>query len=56
LAASAGVERLFPVHHHPKRTGLELEGLVRGMRREEITVELPREGAVLLLGKDTADA
>jgi len=56
LAASAGVERLFPVHHHPKRTGPELEGLVRGMRREGITVEIPREGAVLHLGKDSADA
>ena len=56
LAASAGVDRLFPVHHHPKRTERGLEGLVRGMRREGITVELPREGVVLRLGKDPADA
>jgi ribonuclease BN (tRNA processing enzyme) len=56
LAVSAGVERLFPVHHHPKRTEPELEGLVREMRREGITIELPREGAVIRLGKDTADA
>ncbi|MBP1598537.1 MAG: beta-lactamase domain protein [Deltaproteobacteria bacterium] len=56
LAASAGVERLFPVHHHPKRNGPELEGLVRGMRREGITIELPREGAVLRLGKNPANA
>jgi ribonuclease BN (tRNA processing enzyme) len=56
LAASAGVERLLPVHHHPKRSAPELEGLVQGMRREGITIELPREGAVLRLGKDPADA
>jgi len=56
LTASAGIERLFPVHHHPKRTGPELKELVRGMRREGITVELPREGTVLHLGKDPADA
>jgi len=56
LAASAGVERLFPVHHHPKRTEPELGGVVRGMRREGITIELPREGAVLHLGKEPGDA
>lgn len=56
LAASAGVERLFPVHHHPKRSESELERLVQGMRREGIIIELPQEGAVLRLGKDPADA
>lgn len=56
LAASAGVERLFPVHHHPKRSGPELEGLVQGMRREGITIELLDESSVLTLGKDFTDA
>ena len=56
FAVAAGVERLFPVHHHPQRTGADLMGLVRAMRRDGIAVELPREGAVLRVGETLADA
>lgn len=56
LAAAAGVRRLFPVHHHPKRTASGLEELVRGMRREGVEVELPREGSILTAGEDLPDA
>ena len=45
LARRAGVERLLPVHHHPKRTAPELEALAAAMaRRSGLAVLESSEG------------
>lgn len=51
LAREAGVGRLIPVHHHPRRTEAQLEALAAGMRvRAGCAVELPVEGRFIELG------
>jgi ribonuclease BN (tRNA processing enzyme) len=51
LAREAGVGRLVPIHHHPRRDAAALERLAAGMReRAGCPVELPVEGRVIELG------
>ncbi len=51
VASRAGVGRLLPVHHHPKRTAEELAKLVEFLaERSGRAVALPREGETLDLG------
>lgn len=50
LARRAGVGRLMPVHHHPKRSAAELATIAAGMAtRAGLTVELPVEGQIYSL-------
>jgi ribonuclease BN (tRNA processing enzyme) len=46
LAREAGVGRLMPVHHHPKRDRQDLERLVAELAASGLAVLLPEEGEV----------
>jgi ribonuclease BN (tRNA processing enzyme) len=51
LARAAGVGRLVPVHHHPRRTAAELDALAGTLAaRAGCPVELPVEGRPIALG------
>jgi ribonuclease BN (tRNA processing enzyme) len=51
LALDAGVGRLLPVHHHPRRTAAELDQLCRAMaERAGCPVLVPVEGEPIELG------
>jgi ribonuclease BN (tRNA processing enzyme) len=51
LAREAGVGRLVPVHHHPRRTAADLDALAGALARSAgCPVELPVEGRAIELG------
>lgn len=52
IAVRAGVRRLMPVHHHPRRTQADLERLSAELARraEGVEVVLPEEGRVYEVG------
>lgn len=47
LARAAGVGRLFPVHHHPRRSDAELHAMAASLaERAGLPVEVPCEGRI----------
>ncbi|OQC35123.1 MAG: hypothetical protein BWX64_02594 [Acidobacteria bacterium ADurb.Bin051] len=53
LARRAGVGRLLPVHHHPRRTAEELTALAAALAtRAGLPAEIAREGEVIELGTE----